>query len=739
MFPLHDWKKNKHAWRVACACMAVVVLLGWPACSGFQTLKEPGLSWLSWLATVGLVGLLVSVYLSPLRVRAAWLVALVALLSASLFVRMLFFGLTRFSGHDFGPDFFLHLGAEAAQVAWEQFRQYFVWLALGMLGLVVALFAGLRRAPRMSARFALGLGIASLLLLALSRAGMPEWRLAQATRQWYSPPLVAIADSRLALWRQSALIEVDPVTVQRLMATAADPPQNLILLYIEAGGVAMAPADRYPGLMPNLKRLIERHGLVEHLHASSYVTMEGIVNSQCGTLFPIGRNSEAMAGFDNLLERMPCLGDVLRAAGYRQTFLGGADKRFAGKGRFLAQHGYDKVMGQHDWAKQKVFQRRGTWGVSDVDLFRQSLLELQRLKDSGQPFNLTLLTIGTHLPGFAYEECAPYGDGKEVFLNAAHCTDTLVGQWIEDLQRGGWLDDNTWLVITGDHHVFPSVEMKRLFGDEAVADRRLPLIVLGGRPAPEATQSHGAGYDLAPTVLDLLGVTSNAHFALGRSLFDERQPRDFYVSRFGDILGEDAFVPDQAGCPEHAASRIPGAQALTGCEREELFTILDAQARNYSAPPSRVNCNSAVPLRVALPEEPDGALRLEVSGVDESDRYIWRARHVDPDRRGLYVLALNENGRVLSRRFYPPDELPAELPDPDDVDEPDMWLVAWLPDAKAETHALPDWMDALGVEDPGAWLLSSSTNGTPRRVPGQTTKTSLLLDHDTCLGELRQR
>src|SRR5690606_23189858 len=126
----------------------------------------------------------------------------------------------------------------------------------------------------------------------------------------------------------------------------------------------------YPGLMPNLTRLVAEHGLVPHIHASSFVTMEGIVNTQCGTLYPFDGRSEAMAGFDNLLERMPCLGDVLHAAGYRQTFLGGADKSFAGKGRFLSVHGYDKVMGQGDWAAQGLNQRPGTWGVSDVDLFK---------------------------------------------------------------------------------------------------------------------------------------------------------------------------------------------------------------------------------------------------------------------------------------------------------------------------------------------------------------------------------
>src|SRR5690606_6294098 len=146
----------------------------------------------------------------------------------------------------------------------------------------------------------------------------------------------------------------------------------------------------------------------------------------------------------------------------------------------------------------------GTWGVSDADLFEQATLELARLREEGGPFNLTLLTIGTHLPGFAYEECDAYGDGSRRFLNAVHCTDQLLHRWISRLEAEGQLDDSV-LVITGDHHIFPSAEMRELFGDDIVYDRRLPLIVLGAAEIPPGL-APGAGYDLAPTVLDLLGV-----------------------------------------------------------------------------------------------------------------------------------------------------------------------------------------------------------------------------------------
>src|SRR5690606_36832753 len=104
---------------------------------------------------------------------------------------------------------------------------------------------------------------------------------------------------------------------------------------------------------------------------------------------------------------------------------------------------------------------------------------------------------------------------EERFLNTASCTDQLLGIWLERLQLDGVLDD-TVVVITADHHVFPNPEMKRLFGEKAVLDRRLPLVVLG--TDVHALTEVGSSYDLAPTLLDLLDIEHNARFALGRSL-----------------------------------------------------------------------------------------------------------------------------------------------------------------------------------------------------------------------------
>src|SRR5690606_33277527 len=147
--------------------------------------------------------------------------------------------------------------------------------------------------------------------------------------------------------------------------------------------------------------------------------------------------------------------------------------------------------------------------------------------------------------GYSYAECTPYGDGGERFLNALHCTDQLLARWLEQLEKAGHLRDSV-VVITGDHNIFPNPEMRELFGDAAAQDRRIPLIALGNLgDAAGMKLERGAGYDLAPTLLDLLGVEHNARFALGRSLLRPGTSRNYFPTRYSDVYEDKAAVSPQ--------------------------------------------------------------------------------------------------------------------------------------------------------------------------------------------------
>lgn len=712
--------------------VGITVLFVLPAQFGLYWLNGNAPNLQGLLAGIGIVGLLIasSALARPARLTWGLLAGFVVL--ALFFVRMLFFGLVNFSGKGFGPDFFISLQLESVRVAWDQYFYLFVMFGVGAALLLTGFMLVARRLWTPRPGLAIGTAIVSVLLIASGYSATPVWQLASAANDWYAPKkLQALPPARHAMWEKSLLLNVNLVAKQVLRAQAANPPKNLILLYIESGGVAMAPASQYPGLMPNMKRLIADQSLVKHIHASSYVTIEGLVNTECGTLFPFAHENDSMAGFDHMMDQMPCLGDVLAAAGYQQSYLGGSGKSFAGKGRFLETHGYNKVMGLHDWAKLDIHQRPDTWGVSDVDLFKQSFLELKRLKASGQPFNLTMLTIGSHLPGFFYKECTRYGDGSKRFLNAVHCSDELIGRWVKKLRADGWLDSNTILAITGDHQLFPNPLMKSLFGATAVEDHRLPFIVIG-KDLPKPALQDGAGYDIAPTLLDLLGIKTNARFALGRSLMRNDRQLDYYPSRFLDMLGESTYIAKRDfDCSKNNNTRVPGAQPLSVCERKELDALLQAQAQAYSAPLTRLRCDGINPLQMDVPVSADAPMRLIISGDEQAGRFTWQQRHREPSQPGLYLLTLDGHGKLLERKFAPPEDVVKTFATQPPMPQANALLVAWRPGEKPVV--LPAWLHHMGVTDGGGgWLFVRSAAGNAvleQQVPLGTT---LTVDRQQC-------
>ncbi len=711
----------------------IAILLVAPAHIGLSSLAGQWVDWRNITSTLGIVGLLLASSYLALFLRRTWATVVALLVVLLFFVRMLFGGLVRFSGRDFDADFFVHLNRESMVVAWHQYNYLFVLFALGVLALIAGMVLLSRRLWCPSGRVATGITLLSVVLLLLGYTSMPEWHLITATRAWFQPKQFTLPNGRMTVWKKSPLVNVDLVSKQRLWVKVGSPPKNLIFLYIESGGLGWMESKRYPGLMPYMHRLVQEHGFLPFIWASSYVTIEGEANTQCGTLLPFEHGSDSMAGFDNMVEQMPCLGDVLHAAGYQQSYLGGAGKSFAGKGRFLSMHGYDKVMGLHDWQKLGLDQRPGTWGLSDVDLFKQSLIELKRLKASGKPFNLTMLTIGTHLPGFPYKECKPWKDGSERFLNAVYCSDQLIGKWVGDLRAGGWLDDNTILVITGDHNFFPNALMKRLFGKQAVQHRVLPLVVIG-HDLPKAVQKQGAGFDIAPTVLDLLGIQTNARFAMGRSLLRDQRPIEYFASRYVDIYnGQPWHFSDPFDCNPGNTSRTPGLQPLSHCERNELSTILRMQARAYSAPPVQMRCNSAHPIHVSVPGDPGKPMDLRISGQQQAGRFTWQERHLKHARPGLYLLALDHKGKLLRRIYAPVDQLGNTLSKAPDATGAALLLVVWRPDPKHPNVSLPSWLKPFGSPEQAtiaAYRVNS--NGNLTSVPNAGPTNTLDLDSETC-------
>lgn len=642
-------------------------------------------------------------------------------LALMLIVRLGFFGLVQFSGAGFTNELFIHLEPQSFAVAWEQYRMLCVLLLVALACIPLLAMYLVRNLPRTRPGIALVLVAAAVICVVATRQSLPEWMLASEVRAWYGPKQLDLPPAELQRWRDSGLVEADLPRKTTIRATAAVPPRNLILIYLESVGQRVIEHPDYPNLMPNLTRRLQSDALLHDYFAASYITIEGITNSQCGTLFPFERDSKSLAGFDSVAEEQPCLGDVLHTAGYTQSYLGGAESSFAGKGHFLSVHGYDRVLGWDEWKEKGFTPRPGGWGLGDPDLFEQAWLELQTLRASGQPSNLTMLTIGTHLPGFSYAECTPYGS-DEPFIEALHCDDQLLERFLERIEQAGYLDDSV-VIVTADHHVFPNPIMKRLFGADAIEDRRLPLLVLGKQIPPVTAQS-GASYDLAPTVLDLLGVESNARFALGRSLLHASATRNYFVSRYYDTFDGESANPVASDCDES-----PPQLPLGSCDKDALKTLLRMQNAALSVNmTSALACDDAIGTSIRIPDEPNEPLQFFINGQEQAPRFSTRqARSEQETQPGMFVAAFASDGSLLDRSFVPQKEASGKTTPPT-FEGADHYLVAW----RRSEGAIPAWLVGFGSIRATAVLID--THGKVYPLPRRSGDgvTEFVLDSDVC-------
>jgi hypothetical protein len=324
----------------------------------------------------------------------------------------------------------------------------------------------------------------------------------------------------------AGLLNLHPVSKKNIVAA---PGKNLVWIYMESLERIYWDPKVFPGLTPNLDRL-RRQGLDFsgfETFAGANFTMAGLFSSQCGVplftspfagLDPVAGNSNDVSSFH---PKIACFGDVLHEAGYTHVYMGGAPIAFSNKGLFFHLHGYDKALGlQQLEADNGGKLPESGWGLYDNELFKLALERYESLEAARKPFNLSLLTLDTHPPdGRPSPGCPKYAASGNSMLQAVHCTDYLLGKFIDELSKQpGW--KNTVVVIMSDHLMMRN-DAQPLY--PAGYHRQPALLVLN---AGEGTRPvHMYHTDIAPTLLDLLGVRTNATF----------------------IAGEDRSAPDSGG------------------------------------------------------------------------------------------------------------------------------------------------------------------------------------------------
>lgn len=292
---------------------------------------------------------------------------------------------------------------------------------------------------------------------------------------------------------------------------------NVVLILMESvRAYETAQGRGASSVTPNLDALADRGLQATQFYAVGHQTVRGEGALLCGSYTNFG-GAPIYVRFPFL--KMRCLPEILQEQGWSTHWISSFDRTYFNKELFLTSHGIERM---HDMHEVRNVERRLGWGPSDSEMFEYAA---DTLDESTEPFFAEIMTLSNHDPfnhGYPIDrpEAAPADSTKyRNYLHGVHYTDASVGHFFEIAATRPWFA-NTIFIVTGDHgaRTFPQALDRELEpAREVEFFHRMPFFVFG--PGVDTTQISfvASQIDLAPTILDLLGIRT-AHAFQGRSL-----------------------------------------------------------------------------------------------------------------------------------------------------------------------------------------------------------------------------
>ena len=232
--------------------------------------------------------------------------------------------------------------------------------------------------------------------------------------------------------------------------------------------------------------------------------------------------------YKSFLNNVTSLGDILSSFGYKNYFILGSSKDFAGQDAFLKKHGkytiYDYAFIKNSMKFEKPQEQ--WWGLLDRDVFEFSKNKLLSLAASKEYFSVIIQTIDSHREGFLSPDCSHQYD--QLIKNVYACVSNHINSFISWCKDQDFFE-NTVIVIVGDH-----CNMSRTLFNENISketglyegmSRKIYNVFINSsiKPIQEKRRIFST-MDIFPTTLASMGVTIEGdRLGLGTNLFSDKK------------------------------------------------------------------------------------------------------------------------------------------------------------------------------------------------------------------------
>ena len=303
----------------------------------------------------------------------------------------------------------------------------------------------------------------------------------------------------------------DPLDIRRHIDNPGQPRRlNVVLVTIESlSAKYLGSFGDTRGLTPNLDELRKHSLFFSNFYATGTRTDRGLEAITLSVPPTPGRSIVKRTGRET---GYASLGQQFDAEGYDSVFIYGGRGYFDNMNAFFAGNGYRIVDQSSVPEKEMAFQN--AWGMSDEDLYRQTLKVADADHAAGKPFFLHLMTTSNHRP-YTYPNGRidiPSGDGRE---GAVKYTDHAIGEFLAQARQKPWFRQ-TVFVFVADHTAGSAGKE-----DLPVANYHIPMFVYApALVAPREVSAVASQIDLAPTLLALLNFDYTSTF-FGRNLLND--------------------------------------------------------------------------------------------------------------------------------------------------------------------------------------------------------------------------
>ncbi|EPR4994556.1 LTA synthase family protein [Vibrio navarrensis] len=289
-------------------------------------------------------------------------------------------------------------------------------------------------------------------------------------------------------------------------ATHQGKKKNLVILLQESLGSRFVGGLGGLPLTPNLDQLLKEGWSFTQMYATGTRSVRGIEAVTTG--FPptpsraVVKLSKSQTGFFTIA-------DLLQKQGYHTQFIYGGEAHFDNMKSFFLGNGFEQIVDEPQYDNPEF---KGSWGVSDEDLYTKADQEFTRLNQQGKPFFSLVFTSSNHSP-FEYPagKIEPYDAQFNTRNNTVKYSDYALGTFFDKAKKSDYWD-NTVFIIIADHDA-------RVYGSQLVPVEHfhIPALILGKDIAPREDDRLANNLDMPPTLLSLIGVDATTPM-IGRDL-----------------------------------------------------------------------------------------------------------------------------------------------------------------------------------------------------------------------------